>query len=466
MSRRRRPSCLARRARCSRPATARAPRTRRTSAGRELLPGLTTRYDPSSENDCTAGRTRCVDAVIREMRRRFDPLARACDHDSIFALVLPAHDRGVPAHDRGPDLLRGHARSSTTRTPSSPAATSTPSTPGTQGAARRRPPAWAIAFQAAADRAVTGQRQPRRSASTPTSSATCRSRSPAIGLVKPDGSSRKPDHDRVNVFLNRVTDDALRRDRAPLRPDDRRRRPARAPADDFARVPDHPDLARDRVAQRRAAGERPDAGGARAGRGQHRGLRRLAGRDDPPHAGYRRCSAAARRATRTAPRTTADAHGATRCPAPAQPEPAVVVGLEGELELAVERRLVVAEQVDQPRPRRRARSVASRRAPAEVVHGDHRRPVPVGCGGRTPARSPASSSVSSPQPSSGHSRRRRISRSIQLSSESGSRRWRATLTRAGPERPSVDERPAAGVVARSRSRRAGSADHCIGERTL
>jgi hypothetical protein len=25
-----------------------------------------------------------------------------------------------------------------------------------------------------------------------------------IGLVKPDGSSRKPDHDRVNVFLNRV----------------------------------------------------------------------------------------------------------------------------------------------------------------------------------------------------------------------------------------------------------------------
>ena len=29
----------------------------------------------------------------------------------------------------------------------------------------------------------------------------------AIGLVKPDGSSRKTDHDRVNIFLNRVTDD-------------------------------------------------------------------------------------------------------------------------------------------------------------------------------------------------------------------------------------------------------------------
>jgi hypothetical protein len=28
----------------------------------------------------------------------------------------------------------------------------------------------------------------------------------AIGLVKPDGSSRKPDHDQVNLFLNRVVE--------------------------------------------------------------------------------------------------------------------------------------------------------------------------------------------------------------------------------------------------------------------
>ena len=52
-----------------------------------LLPGMTTEFDASSENDCTAGRTRCVDAVIREMDRRFDPLAQSCDHDSIFALA-------------------------------------------------------------------------------------------------------------------------------------------------------------------------------------------------------------------------------------------------------------------------------------------------------------------------------------------------------------------------------------------
>ena len=31
----------------------------------------------------------------------------------------------------------------------------------------------------------------------------------AIGMVKPDGTSRKRDHDQVNVFLNRVGDDLL-----------------------------------------------------------------------------------------------------------------------------------------------------------------------------------------------------------------------------------------------------------------
>src|SRR5215216_4197800 len=52
-----------------------------------VLPGLTDEYQPNSDNDCAAGRPRCVDAVIREMRRRFDPLADACDHDAIFSLT-------------------------------------------------------------------------------------------------------------------------------------------------------------------------------------------------------------------------------------------------------------------------------------------------------------------------------------------------------------------------------------------
>ena len=36
-----------------------------------LLPGFSTGYDPSSANDCTAGKLNCVNAVIKEMERRF-----------------------------------------------------------------------------------------------------------------------------------------------------------------------------------------------------------------------------------------------------------------------------------------------------------------------------------------------------------------------------------------------------------
>jgi hypothetical protein len=40
----------------------------------------------------------------------------------------------------------------------------------------------------------------------------------AIGLVAPDGTSRKPDHDQVNVFLNLVTAPLLAEEAARLDP--------------------------------------------------------------------------------------------------------------------------------------------------------------------------------------------------------------------------------------------------------
>src|SRR3712207_26630 len=52
-----------------------------------LLPNLTLPYEPSSENDCAAGRLQCVDWVIREMEHRYGRLAAACDHDAIFSLT-------------------------------------------------------------------------------------------------------------------------------------------------------------------------------------------------------------------------------------------------------------------------------------------------------------------------------------------------------------------------------------------
>jgi Family of unknown function (DUF5995) len=170
-----------------------------------LAPALTTEYDPSSENDCAAGRTRCVDAVIREMERRFRPLADSCDHDAIFSLTYlrtteeyrraiedPAffEDTRFVNHE---DVVFARYYFEAYDDWSA-------------GRLAAVPQAWAIAFRAADQRAVSAagnvvlginahvQRD------LPFVLA-------AIGMVKPDGSSRKPDHDQVNVFLNRVADD-------------------------------------------------------------------------------------------------------------------------------------------------------------------------------------------------------------------------------------------------------------------
>jgi hypothetical protein len=169
----------------------------------QLLPGLTTQYEPSSENDCAAGRTHCVDAVIREMQRRFDPLAQACDHDSIFAL---AYLRTTEEYRRTIEDPTFFSDTPFVNHEDAVFANLYFEAYDAWHAGQAAPPAWAIAFQAAHDHAVTAEGNLSLGINAhiqrdlPFALA-------GIGLVKPDGSSRKPDHDRVNEFLNRVTDD-------------------------------------------------------------------------------------------------------------------------------------------------------------------------------------------------------------------------------------------------------------------
>jgi hypothetical protein len=170
-----------------------------------LAPALTTEYDPSSENDCAAGRTRCVDAVIREMERRFGPLAGSCDHDAIFSLTYlrttEEYRRAIedPAFFEDTRFVNHEdvvfARDYFEAYDDWAA-----------GRLAAVPQAWAIAFRAADQRAVSAAGNVALGIN-----AHVQRDLPfvlaAIGMVKPDGSSRKPDHDQVNVFLNRVADD-------------------------------------------------------------------------------------------------------------------------------------------------------------------------------------------------------------------------------------------------------------------
>jgi hypothetical protein len=171
-----------------------------------LLPGLALPYDPTSPDDCVAGRSQCVDKTIREMTRRFDPLASACDHNAIFSLTYlrttEEYRRTIdePFFDdtsfiNYEDTVFAHYYFAAFDS-------------WAAGRIEEVPPAWRVAFDAAARHAVSASGDLLLGIN-----AHVQRDLPlvlySIGLVAPDGTSRKPDHDRVNEILNRVTDDII-----------------------------------------------------------------------------------------------------------------------------------------------------------------------------------------------------------------------------------------------------------------
>jgi hypothetical protein len=185
---------------CSPPAAADDPPFVGWSA---LAPSLTSQFDPNSDNLCNRGSIRCVEATIREMQRRFDPEAASCSHDAIFALTYlrttqeyyrtvandPAFFSDTPFVNHEDAVFASYYFDAYD---------------AWHGGDRSHVPgAWAAAFDAAARRTVSGTGDLLLGVSAhvnrdlPFALA-------AIGLVKPDGTSRKPDHDKVDQILNRV----------------------------------------------------------------------------------------------------------------------------------------------------------------------------------------------------------------------------------------------------------------------
>src|SRR5215207_9285540 len=172
-----------------------------------LLPGLSLPYDVTSPDDCVAGRVKCVDKVIREMTTRFEPLASSCDHDANFALtylrVTEEYRRTVESPTFFDDTsFVNHevvifARYYVAAYDA-----------WEEGRTAYVAPAWRVAFDAARDRAVSANGNLLLGIN-----AHVQRDLPfvlyGVGLVKPDGTSPKPDHDRVNQILNRVIDDLI-----------------------------------------------------------------------------------------------------------------------------------------------------------------------------------------------------------------------------------------------------------------
>jgi hypothetical protein len=171
-----------------------------------LLPGLPLTYDPASPDDCSAGRVQCVDKTIRQMDRRLDALASSCDHNAVFSLTYLRVTEEYRRTVEGPffddtrfvnyeDTLFAHYYFAAHDA-------------WTAGRVEEVPPAWRVAFDAAEARAVSGSGDLLLGIN-----AHVQRDLPlvlyAAGIVRSDGTTRKPDHDRVNIILNRVADDVI-----------------------------------------------------------------------------------------------------------------------------------------------------------------------------------------------------------------------------------------------------------------
>lgn len=173
-----------------------------------LLPPAVGTYEPSSADECRAGRPQCLIRTLAHMDRHLDGLASRCDHDAVFAMTYlrttEEFGRAVetPGFFEDPAFLHHwdavfaeyyqrayqdwHA-----------------------GDRHVVPPAWRVAFAAADEQAVSGSGNLLLGMSAhvnrdlPFVLA-------SIGQTAPDGRSRKPDHDKVNEFLNRIAEDIPR----------------------------------------------------------------------------------------------------------------------------------------------------------------------------------------------------------------------------------------------------------------
>lgn len=157
-------------------------------------------YEATSGDECRNGQTACVDKVIREMTKRYNALR--CDQDSMFAFTYLLTTEEYRRAVQDPQFFTDNAF---VNHQDAVFAGYYFDQFDDWHAGRRDQvsPAWRIAFHAADRQQVSGMgnvflgMNAHVNRDLPFVLA-------EIGLVKPDGTSRKPDHDRVNDFLNRT----------------------------------------------------------------------------------------------------------------------------------------------------------------------------------------------------------------------------------------------------------------------
>ncbi len=172
-----------------------------------LLPALPIPYTSPHPTACADGSLSCVDTTISNMINRFTPLAAGCAHSAVFSLAYLRTTEEYRRAAAQPGFFADVAYVTTEDTMFAGEYFDAYDA-WARGDIAQVPRAWQIAFDAADTSAVSGAgdlllgMNAHVNRDLPYVLA-------ALGLVTPDGASRKPDHDKVNVFLNQVVEPLL-----------------------------------------------------------------------------------------------------------------------------------------------------------------------------------------------------------------------------------------------------------------
>ena len=220
------------------------------------LPAISWQFDRTSADECEAGRVSCVEKTIREMKKRFDPLAAQCAHSAVFAL---AYLRTTETYLRTAQAAGFYSDPAFVNHEDAAFAAMyfTAYDDWAGGRVSRVPPAWRVALNVGADRRVTGTgdlllgMNAHVNRDLPFVLA-------SIGLVAADGSSRKPDHDKVNAMLDQVVQPLIAEEAARFKPRTWRLCRRRTASGLHRADADARGVARVCVAASRTAGDCPD----------------------------------------------------------------------------------------------------------------------------------------------------------------------------------------------------------------
>ena len=167
------------------------------------LRGWTDEYVPSSANECAAGKPNCTKHMVKELDRVLQSIGASCSHHAVFALAYTRISQTY-AWTTGDPEYYDDVRFANHQAAVFAKYYTDAFTNWRYGKREAVPKAWLTAFDAAAAKKVTGTgdlllgMNAHINRDLPYVVA-------AVGLVAPDGTSRKHDFDQVEHFLAKAT---------------------------------------------------------------------------------------------------------------------------------------------------------------------------------------------------------------------------------------------------------------------